>query len=469
MGKPKATFRGGYYFRNFQGVPRPEILDLQAPRQVILPLQQGFGCAPKLCVKPGDEVKAGQVVACDNDSVCSPVLATIGGKVQEVKEILYRGKTVQAVVVEGNGRTDEKILGGAAKDFGTLDAARIGELLYLSGASALGVIGIPTLHKSSPIVPDDVKYLVVSAIHSDPLATPMSAYKAEDVAKGIQILRRLFPQAEVRVGVSKKEGGFAAELVSKLADPQIRVCRLAPKYPQECPPILAETLTGAKIPYGKGCEAIGAVVVDVPAVLACYEAVALGKPMLSRTVAISGTGYRENLIARVRIGTTVREIAAKWGKPDMEVRHIFGNVLVGDRVDLDTPIGREVDAVAAIPEDRKRQFMFFMRPGFAADSYSNVFASKFLPVAKKTLGTNIQGEGRACVQCSYCSNVCPRPMLPQLLSKYCTHGLEEDAKGIRLLACVECGLCTYVCPSKIPIMTNLQKGVAKLKEEGLIG
>jgi len=176
----------------------------------------------------------------------------------------------------------------------------------------------------------------------------------------------------------------------------------------------------------------------------------------------------------------VKDIAEKWGAPDKEIRFIFGNVLVGDQVTLETPVGREVGAIAALEENRKRRFLFFLRPGFSCDSKARVFVSNWLPFLPRHLDTSINGEHRPCIQCSYCEDVCPRPLLPHLLQKYCTHqaidkatqkpfyDMLEDAKNLRLMGCIECGLCTYVCPSKLPIMTDIQKGKAQLQKEGLV-
>ena len=461
----KGTFRGGYYFKNFKGTPKFEILDMGIPKSVVIPFQQGFGEAVEPVVKVGEQVKAGQIIAQKEESLSSPIHSTVNGTVKEIKEIPYRGKNVLAAFIESDGSEGHLSVPGARSEIDSLSAQEIGDMLYLGGVSGLGNSGIPTHRKSALLSPEEVKYLLISALETHPFALSPSVLcerKFSQVAGGIRLFRTLYPQAEIVVGACKSDKAFAKSLAPLLVGiDNVRIVSLKPKYPQESPEILAETLAGKKVPDGKSPDSIGAVVLEIGAVLAAFETVAEGKPLISKLIGLGGTGYKQNAAIRIRIGTLAEEILSKWGKENVEKRFLLGNALTGDEAASSTPVGREIGTTTCLEEDRKRQFMFFLRPGTDADSYSNAFASGLLPIEKK-LTTNLNGEHRPCIQCSYCEDVCPRPLLPYLLSKYCAHDMAEEALQIRMMGCIECGLCAYVCPSKIPLMADIQKGKAAI-------
>ncbi len=69
---------------------------------------------------------------------------------------------------------------------------------------------------------------------------------------------------------------------------------------------------------------------------------------------------------------------------------------------------------------------------------------------------NCHGEERACINCGYCTEVCPVDILPQFTYKSILSDEIEEALAHGLLDCVECGLCTYVCPCKIELCDNLK-------------
>jgi len=99
-------------------------------------------------------------------------------------------------------------------------------------------------------------------------------------------------------------------------------------------------------------------------------------------------------------------------------------------------------------------------------SFSRQYISSFLRKISRKAETNLQGEVRPCIYCSYCEDICPRQLVPHLYSKYVRHDLAEDAIKYGLGACIECGLCTFACPSKIPLLEDITEGKKVLEELG---
>ncbi len=483
----QSTFSGGYSFCKLQGTPRADIQNIPIPHQITIPLKQGFGESVLPIVKIGEHVVAGQVIGQNNAAISTPVIASANGVVQSICEVPHLGKNIQAIVIETDRSENYQSIAESNKNWQSLSIETIADILHKSGVAGLGATGLPTFAQTSTISAKDVKYLVIAALSTYPMALPTIAScdnRLEDAAQGIAILRKLYQNPPTFVGFSKNENEVGKTLRSVLntknsdnqccshcncdAQNNIVIRDLKSKYPQEMPEIITETLTKCKVPDGKMPDAIGAVVLDLADALAVYDAVALGKPLLQKVVSLSGTGFKDNLALRVRIGMSLSEIFEQWTKKNVEVRYIHGHALLGDLVHPNMSVVSSTKCLTCLEENRHRQFMFFMRPGFRTDSYSNVFASSFLGTEKK-VETNLHGELRPCIHCSYCEEVCPRPLYPHLLHKYCTNNLADDALNtLKLQACIECGLCTYICPSKIEVMSDIQKGKEELRKAGLI-
>ncbi|HLG30516.1 MAG TPA: 4Fe-4S dicluster domain-containing protein, partial [Candidatus Brocadiales bacterium] len=162
----------------------------------------------------------------------------------------------------------------------------------------------------------------------------------------------------------------------------------------------------------------------------------------------------------------IEHVLANRIKEGIEKRVIMGGIMTGiPQNDLSAPISRTTSSITALEEDKKREFLTFLRPGINRHSFSNTFLSAIFPFWTKRSDTNIHGELRPCIACTYCTDACPVDMMPHLLSKYVKFGPLEETLKLKIHACIDCGLCTYVCPAKIPLMTDIQEGRRRIKEE----
>lgn len=478
MSTSKKAFKGGYRFKNFKGAPLDTIVNVDAPDTVTIPLQQGFGEAAEATVKPGDAVKAGQIIGKNPDVVSSPVHSSVTGKVTELTKISAGGREIPAVIIEKDGDfslTPDSIqrLNGHDKDWRRLQADRVVELIYQSGAASLDTSGIPTPFGSSPVEPGDIGHVIVNAVADDILAvSPSVLLEGESLgrfAEGCGILKKVMPRAEVTIAVSKNEKALAKKLQEATTDLQgVDVAVVSDKYPQGFDEVLVPTILGGAFPYGFEAVNIGVNVVSVQTVLHVFDAVTEGIPVLSRLIALGGSGFLENIYIRVPVGTPGSVIIENYGKNDGEYRIVCDSLMHGPAIeDTSLPVTRTCSAVYAIPEARSTEMMSFASPGFTKDSYTNAFPTTVLPFPKK-LDTNIHGEERACLSCSYCEEVCPVGIQPNLIHRYVKRELiDETIQQFGIFNCIDCNLCTYVCPSKIPVAELMRKGKAMLRDEGL--
>ena len=166
--------------------------------------------------------------------------------------------------------------------------------------------------------------------------------------------------------------------------------------------MLVRAILKKKIPIGGLGTDIGVLILNIRDVIKVYEAVALGKPFIERTVALAGSACKENKYINLRIGTSLKEALDGNIKTDVEYRAIFGNTMTGLFVkDLSMPVGRAIGHITVLKENKERKFLAFMRPGLNTDSYSNAFLSSCIPSAKIKYDTNMHGELRPCIQCGY--------------------------------------------------------------------
>jgi Na+-translocating ferredoxin:NAD+ oxidoreductase RnfC subunit len=271
------------------------------------------------------------------------------------------------------------------------------------------------------------------------------------------------------IAVSRNQKQINSDISSKLtADDAISVATVSDKYPQGFEEVLVPSVTGSLFPYGFSAVNLGVVVLGVQTLLSIYDAVTDGIPALTRAIALGGAGFKENVHVRVPVGTPWEVLVKSYGDATGEFRYTKNSLMTGETIeDLSLPVTKEDSALYAVREAHTSELLPFASPGFSKDSYSNTFLTSILPLNKK-LDTNIHGEKRSCLSCSFCSDACPVGILPSLIHKYVLRDLiDEPVKQFGIFKCIDCNLCTYVCPSKIPVAELMRKGKEALIAEGL--
>lgn len=481
----RKTFRGGFFFKNLSGAPELRIEETPLPASVIIPLKQGYGNEVPPSVNPGDKVTAGQIVGISDSSISSPVHASVNGTVEEIikcpplhPSTSKEGEGVNAVVIKPDGSKDWTRIEGTSLNFESGSPDDIGKILYMAGVTSLGPSGIPTRYNTSSAEPESISDIIINAVNTEPFLPTndillkgnpetSTGQAIEKFVTGVKILRQALPQANVHIGINRQDTEIINEIVNAAKDMNwLRIHLLKPKYPQEHEVVLTSTILGKTVPYGGHAADIGVIVLDVQAALHAYEAVVEGKPLIERIVTLGGPAYKDNIAAKVRVGTPVEHILANRTKEGMEKRIILGGIMTGYLLEyLSIPITRTTSSIVALEENKKREFLAFLGPGINKHSFSNTFWSAIFPFWPKLSDTNMHGELRPCIACTFCTDACPVDMMPHLLSKYVHFGPLEETLKLKIHACIDCGLCTYVCPAKIPLMTDIQEGRRRIIEE----
>ncbi len=473
MNVQRKRMAGGYRFRRFEGRPEPVLEQMPVPPRVFIPLEDPRGAALAPLVKSGEKVRAGQIIAAGEQDEARPALATVNGVVEDLREIARAGRKVRTAVIVSDGTATWTPMSGHGPGWERLSAEQLDGLIYSSGVPRLCRSGFPTRLGGAAIEPGRVEHVIVQETQSEvypvSLQVLLDGEGASRLADGLRILGKALPGAALHLALSLDQKDLAERLAGRLdGGGGIRGWVVEPKYPLHREEVLVPTLLGRRVPPGISALDLGILVLDVQAVIQLAEAVVDGKPALERIVTLSGPGFTRNPHVRVRIGTPIGEVIGEALRTGRKVRVVLNSAMDGETVtDLSLPIEAQHTHLIALPEDEAGQPFFFARPGFRKDSYSRSFLSSLLPLAR-SVETNLHGDPRPCINCSYCENVCPAQLLPHLLHRYVQHNLiEETLVHYRIFRCLDCNLCTYVCPSKIPVARLIREGKERLVAEGL--
>ena len=223
--------------------------------------------------------------------------------------------------------------------------------------------------------------------------------------------------------------GRAAELKEMVKDiPRIEVAELMTKYPQGGERFLIKAVTDREINSAMLPADAGCVVDNVDTVIAVYEAVILGKPVMDRIVTVTGQGIKNPQNFDVLSGTDMEErIEAAGGLTDNVSKVISGGPMMGFAMyDTHVPCIKTSSACLCLEKDD------------VADA-----------------------EQTACINCGRCVGVCPGHVIPARLATFAEHGDMESFQKFDGMECCECGCCSYICPAKRPL-TQMIKSMRKM-------
>jgi len=354
------------------------------------------------------------------------------------------------------------------RDWRSQPRERLEDLLY-----AAGLEGLPTRLSTAAIGPDDVADVVLNAVAADayePSAALLLGGRHEHLAEAAGILRALYPGARLHLAIDDRSERLLSSLRRSLHDVPLAWHRLPARYPQQMEVLLHDAVCARRRAPGASALQSGTLVLDLQKALALRDAVAAGRPAVTRIVALCGPGFVRNPHLRVRIGTPLAELTGRYLLPDVACRVVENSLLRGSTLDPAAwAVAPSCSALIAVPEHPSGELLSFARPGLHKDSYSRTFVAGLLPLAKSA-DTNLHGEKRPCIACGFCESVCPARIMPHLLHRYVQRDfVDETLIRFGIERCIDCNLCTYVCTSKIDVASLLRAGKEKLAAEGLLG
>jgi Na+-transporting NADH:ubiquinone oxidoreductase subunit A len=411
------------------------------------------GLVPKMTVKVGDKVQAGSIIFTNKYKEEVQFASPVSGVVAEV----VRGakRKILAVTITADAEI-------SYADLGSLDTA---------GASAADIkskmlaSGLWPFIKMRPIDivanPDDEpKAIFISAFDSAPLAPDYDfLLHGEDQAfqAGLNALATL-TKGQVHLttrGTSHPDAVFTGAK-------GVQHNKISGKHPVGN--------VGTQIhhidPVNKG-EVVWTLNAQDVAIIG--RVLTSGKFDTSKVIAVTGSEIKNPKYIKTRIGTSMASVLTDNVK-EGNARLISGNVLSGEKVDLDGYLGFYDSHVSAIPEGDEPKFMLtkgWMGPGIGKFSINRSYFNWLMPNKKYNLDTNLNGEIRNFVVTGEMEKVFPFDIYPMHLTKavmYNDIDLMENL-GIYEVAPEDFALCEFVCSSKVNIQDTIREGLDVILEE----
>ena len=408
------------------------------------------GLTPKILVKAGQEVKAGEPIFYDKNNPEILFTAPLSGEVQAVN----RGerRKVLEIVIKADGKNDSLEFGKA--DPVKLSRGEVIEQLKKSGMwpflkqRPYGTVAKP---ENTP------QHIFISGFDSAPLAPDYEfILKGQTSAfqTGINALAKL-TDGKIHVGIRPEQEN---EFFSKINN--IEITRFFGPHPAGNVGIQIHHIS----PINKG---------DIVWTIQPQEVLFIGRLFetgridMTKIVALTGSEVSAPKYFKVTLGTCLSGLLEKTTRMEGRERCISGNVLTGSLVDPEGFLGFFDQQITVIPEGDYYEFLGWAMPRLHKFSVSRSYFSWLNPMKKYSADSNLNGEERAYVMTGQYEKVLPMDILPVFLIKSI---IAEDIDKMEQLGIYEVieedmALCEYVCTSKTEVQRILRKGINLMIKE----
>jgi len=410
---------------------------------------------PKLAVKVGDEVKAGDVLFFDKKNEDIKFTAPVSGEVVAINRGAKR--VIQEIVILADKQTKYKQFN--AKSSISEGYESVKQQMLSSGAWCLlrqrpfNVVADPS---TKP------KAIFVSGFNSGPLAADVNVMlesESTNFQTGIDALNTL-TEGNVHLGLPA-EG---------LVSPVLKQAKNAKKHSFKGPHPAGNV--GVQIhfinPINKG---------DIVYTISPQDVVVLGRLFnegiynTTQLVALSGSEFNSTCYVRTPKGAKIEHLSSDNLKSD-DARLISGNILTGERLNTENYLGFYDNNLTAIPEGDHSEFLGWLLPTYERPTASRAFVWLKRLFAQGTaegfkVNANMHGEERAYVVTGEYDRVMPMDILPnQLIKSVLANDIDKmEELGIYEVVEEDLALCEFICTSKMPVQQILRDGLNYIQKE----
>lgn len=434
---------------HLQGKPENVKLSVSPDGKYAL-IPDGFeGITPKVVVKEGDKVKAGDFLFVDKKHPEMGFSAPVSGVVHEI----LRGE--RRKVLNVSLKADEQIV---YKDFGKVDVNAADGFVIKQKLIEAGLFGyITQLPYAITTTPDaKPKSIFISAIRDMPLATDFEIElndNEEAFQTGITALSKIAP---VFLGIGKNT---KSNTLRNAKDATITI------FEGPCPAGNVGVHINHLDPINKG-EIVWTI--DPTAVIFFGRLFLTGKVDLRRIIGIAGANATKTGFAEVIIGQSISSILAGKYDENSNSRIINGNPLTGKISSKNDYLLPHTSEITIIPEgDKNDEFLGWILPRTNQLSASRSYFSWLMPKKTFNLDTRIKGGERHMIMSGEYDRVIPMDIYAEYLIKAI---IAEDIDKMEQLGIYEVSpedfaVAEFVDSSKLELQYIVRNGLNKLRKE----
>lgn len=308
------------------------------------------------------------------------------------------------------------------------------ELIGSAGVVGCGGAGYPAQGK----LKGTFEYFIINGAECEPLLRTdryLMLNKAREIVEAAAEIKREMniPHCFIALKEHYRDEICALEAAIKELNAPVELFKLGSFYPAGDKQVIVYEVTGIVIPPAGSTGRSGVLLYNVGTVYEIYHALH-GRPFIYKYLTVTGE-VRKPVIVKAPIGTSIGEcIALAGGAKIRDYRIVAGGPMMGKPASEDMPVTKTTSGILVLPAD-----------------------SKTLAYGKTDIRHMLNRARSACIQCSYCTQLCPRhllghPIEPHKIMRKLASGTKIsellDDKDIRSAAlCCDCGVCElYACP-----------------------
>ncbi len=430
-------FQGGIHPNDRKGRTRLKSVNV-APllEKYTVILGQNIGAPPTLIVKPGDDVKKGQLIADAAGFVSARLHSPTSGTVKRVTTCPNAmGIPVPAVEIMADGKDEWGSSLEPIENWAEASPDDLKQRVADAGIVGMGGAAFPTHVKLSP--PDGAKIdtLIINGAECEPYLTAdhrIMLETPEKVIEGAAILGRILGVTQIFIGIENNKKNAIKMLRFKARGTGIKIGGLQVQYPQGAEKQLIYSLTGRKVPTGGLPLEVGCMMQNVASTVAIVDAVVRGWPLIDRITTVTGESVVKPGNWRFKIGTPVaKAIELCGGVSEAPGKVILGGPMMGfAQKTLEVTLTKNSSGILLLSEKEIQQY-----------------------------GSD------PCIHCGRCVRTCPMNLLPSTISMAVESERFDVAEKLHAAVCIECGACSYACPAHRPLTQHCRRAKAAFAAE----
>ena len=433
-----------------KGRAKKQTMPLELSKLYAIVPDDFVGVTPKMAVKAGDHVKAGETLFVNKISEEVRFASPVSGTVKSIE----RGDRRKILYVSVEADDEQTFADFGAKDIQTLDGEGVKKALLEAGL--FGYINqLPYAVSTTPDT--EPKAIFVSALRDKPLQGDFE-YELEGQEQAFQTgLTALSKIAKVYLSIGAQQN---CKALTEAKNVELTV------FDGPCPAGNVGVQVNHLSPVNKG-EVVWTV--DPTAVIFFGRLFQTGKVDLTRVVAVAGSKVKEPAYVKALVGTPIKDIVAGRLTATEHVRILNGNPLTGTIAGDNAFLGAHTSEVVAMSEgDDVDEMAGWIMPRFNQFSTSRSYFSWLFGKKKEyDLDARIKGGKRNIIMSGEYDSVLPMDIYGEYLIKAIITGNidKQEQLGIYEVSPEDFALAEFVDSSKQPLQQIVRNGLNTLRKE----